>query len=151
MLLKPGLGQQLGHALALKGSRPSKSNYQAVKENKGLKNAEKVLVLLTVQVPLLSPLCCFLPLFLGLCPPVPLAVLSQAPWGFSLWPRTASLPCSDYLCSLSASLPRAQRRGSWPSALARPFPLNQAPWAPVLWVSDLFSLTRVSWCLTLCS
>lgn len=44
-MLKTGLGQQLGHALALRGSQPS--NYQAVKGSKGLKTAEKGPMLLT--------------------------------------------------------------------------------------------------------
>ena len=69
MLPKAGLGQQLGHTLALRVSRPSKSNYQAVKENKGLTTtAEKVSVLLTVQVALLSPPVLLSPPFPGAMP-----------------------------------------------------------------------------------
>ena len=67
-LPKAGLGQQLGHTPALKVSWPSKSNYQAVKENKGLKTAEKVSVLLTVQVALLSPPVLLSPPFPGAMP-----------------------------------------------------------------------------------
>ena len=68
VLPKAGLGQQLGHTLALRVSRPSKSNYQAVKENKGLTTAEKVSVLLTVQVALLSPPVLLSPPFPGAMP-----------------------------------------------------------------------------------
>lgn len=64
MLPKAGLGQQLWHALALKGSRPSKANHQSVKDNKGLKTTEEVSVFLTGGIAV-SPHAAFSPFSWG--------------------------------------------------------------------------------------
>lgn len=115
-LPKPGLGQQLGRAPALKGSRPS--NCQALTANKRPANCRKGLRVTNsaggVAIPTRAA---FSPFSWGYAHRCLLLSLAErhgaSPSGLAQPRRPALTTMGLHLCSLSASLPRAQRHGSW--------------------------------------